>query len=94
MPLTKEDVEKVAQLAHLNLTSQEVELFREQLSAVLEYAVRLQEVTDPPPPLPQTTDSRLREDQPAPGLTHEEILANAPDQAGGRFRVPPIFDTP
>lgn len=94
MPLTKEDVEKVAQLAHLNLTSQEVELFREQLSAVLEYAARLQEVTDPPPPLPQTTDSRLREDQPAPGLTHEEILANAPDQADGRFRVPPIFDTP
>jgi aspartyl-tRNA(Asn)/glutamyl-tRNA(Gln) amidotransferase subunit C len=41
MVLTREEVEHIADLARLALTDEEKERFRQQLSAVLEYAARL-----------------------------------------------------
>lgn len=95
MSLTLKEVEHIAELARLDLSSAEKEQYREQLSAILDYAQRLQEVdTTAIPPtssvLPLSTE--LREDLPQPGLSVEETLQNAPDEKNGQFKVPAVFE--
>lgn len=95
MILTLEEVEHIAGLARLALTSEEKARYREQLSAILEYAARLQslDTTDIPPTssvLPAR--SVLRADLPRPGLSPETLLKNAPQAEEDQFRVPPILD--
>jgi aspartyl-tRNA(Asn)/glutamyl-tRNA(Gln) amidotransferase subunit C len=95
MTLTIEEVEHIAQLARLKLTSQEIERYRQQLSAILDYADRLQAVdTTGIPPTSSVLPDRsvLREDKARPGLSLEELLKNAPDTENGQFRVPPVLD--
>ncbi len=94
MALTREEVEHIAQLARLELTDEEIERYREQLSDVLDYVARLQglDTADIPPTasvLPPRTV--LREDEPRPGLPRDEVLANAAETENGQFRVPPVF---
>ena len=94
MPLSREDVIHIAELARLELTDEEVARYQEQLSAVLEYFAKLQGVnTEGIPPTASVLPPRtvLREDEPRPGLSREELLANAPDVADNQFRVPPVF---
>ncbi len=94
MPLSREDVIHIAELARLELTDEEVARYQEQLSAVLEYFASLQGVnTEGIPPTASVLPPRtvLREDEPRPGLSREELLANAPDVADNQFRVPPVF---
>ncbi len=95
MPLTLKEVEHIANLARLELTDEEKAHYREQLSAILDYFSQLRELdtADIPPTssvLPQR--SVLREDEPRPGLTLEELLRNAPDAEAGQFRVPPVLE--
>lgn len=95
MSLTLKEVEHISELARLELTDEEKERYREQLSAILDYAQRLQEVdtSDIPPTssvLPLSTD--LRQDVPLAGLTPQETLQNAPDQKDGQFKVPAVFE--
>ncbi|MEZ4861017.1 MAG: Asp-tRNA(Asn)/Glu-tRNA(Gln) amidotransferase subunit GatC [Caldilineaceae bacterium] len=95
MHLTTDEVRHVAELAKLALTEAEIQEYTEQLSAILDYAARLQEVDTsgvPPTPyvLPLTTV--MREDVPAPGLSNAEALANAPDSDDGFFRVRAVFE--
>jgi aspartyl-tRNA(Asn)/glutamyl-tRNA(Gln) amidotransferase subunit C len=93
--LTVGDVEHIAELAKLELTAEEKELFRLQLSAVLEHATRLAEVdtsTVPPTATVQQLQNVLRADLVTPSLSQEETLANAPDQLDGCFRVLPILE--
>jgi aspartyl-tRNA(Asn)/glutamyl-tRNA(Gln) amidotransferase subunit C len=95
MHLTTEEVEHIARLARLELGEDEVERYREQLSAVLEYARRLQTVDTsgiPPTSSVLPPSSVLRPDQPRPGLPLEELLKNAPDHIKGQFRVPPVLE--
>jgi aspartyl-tRNA(Asn)/glutamyl-tRNA(Gln) amidotransferase subunit C len=95
MTLTIEEVEHIAQLARLKLTAQEIERYRQQLSAILDYADRLQAVdTTDIPPTSSVLPARsvLREDKARPGLSREELLKNAPDSENGQFRVPPVLD--
>ncbi len=94
MRLTPEDVRHVAELAKLSLTDEEVVEYAEQLSDILAYAERLSEVDTsgiPPTPFVLPLASVMREDEPEPGLTNEEALANAPDAADGFFRVKAVF---
>ncbi len=94
MRLTPEDVRHVAELAKLSLTDEEVIEYAEQLSDILTYAERLSEVDTsgiPPTPFVLPLASVMREDEPEPGLTNEEALANAPDAADGFFRVKAVF---
>ena len=94
MALSRADVEHIAELARLELTDEEVARYQEQLSAVLEYFASLQKVdTEGIPPTASVLPPRtvLREDNPRPGLSREELLANAPDVAANQFRVPPVF---
>ena len=95
MTLTKEQVEHIAHLARLKLTPEEIERYRAQLSAILDYAERLQSVdTSGIPPTSSVLPPRsvLRADKARPGLSLEELLRNAPDSKDGQFRVPPVLD--
>lgn len=95
MAISSEDVQHVARLARLELTDAEVELFRDQLSAVLERAQRIQSLplADVPPTAhPVPLQNVWREDVVQPCDDGEAILANAPDRDGEFFRVPRILE--
>ncbi|MFG0286244.1 MAG: Asp-tRNA(Asn)/Glu-tRNA(Gln) amidotransferase subunit GatC [Phycisphaerales bacterium JB039] len=89
--LTPEEVRKVARLAKLRLTEDEVEAERQRLGAVLEHARRLQslDLTDVEP-MAQVGDrpAALREDRPGPTLPVDESLRMAPRSAGPFLVVP------
>jgi aspartyl-tRNA(Asn)/glutamyl-tRNA(Gln) amidotransferase subunit C len=93
--LTVADVERIAALAHLELTAQEKELFTRQLTDVLAYAQQLQAVdTTGVPATSHVNRERVeRDDDPRPSLSVEAALANAPDAAldAGLFRVPRVI---
>ncbi|HEY9089880.1 MAG TPA: Asp-tRNA(Asn)/Glu-tRNA(Gln) amidotransferase subunit GatC [Anaerolineaceae bacterium] len=95
MTLTRKEVEHIAALARLELTAAEVERYSRQLSDILEYAERLQQVdTSHVPPTASVLPAalRLREDTPRPGLSIETLLSTAPQTDSGQFRVPPVLD--
>jgi aspartyl-tRNA(Asn)/glutamyl-tRNA(Gln) amidotransferase subunit C len=95
MSLTLEEVEHIAELARLELTEAEKARYREQLSAVLDYIARLQELdTENIPPTSSVLPARtpLRPDVPRPGLPLEELMKNAADTEQEQFRVPPVLD--
>ena len=93
MGLTHEEVEHIAELAHLALSERELALYQEQLSAILDYAARLQELdTDAIPPTATVLPLRtvLRDDEPAETLPREDALGNAPERRMDCFVVPPL----
>jgi aspartyl-tRNA(Asn)/glutamyl-tRNA(Gln) amidotransferase subunit C len=95
MAISREEVEHVARLARLELSEQEIELFREQLSAVLERAQRIQSVDlDDVEPTAHPVELRnvWRADVVVPPPESEAILANAPEREGSFFRVPRILE--
>ena len=95
MKLSLAQVEHVARLAQLTLSDQEKELFREQLSSILEYAQRLQQLdtsTIPPTATVLPLENVMRDDQVRPSLPLADVLANAPDTEDGYFRVPVVLE--
>ena len=95
MRLSTDEVRHVAELAKLKLTGDEVALFSEQLSQILEYAERLQEIDTsavPPTPYVLPVENVMRDDIPEPSLSNADALANAPDSDDGFFRVRAVFD--
>jgi len=95
MKLTKTQVEHVAQLAQLDLTDEEKEQFRAQLSAILGYAERLQQLDTsdiPPTATVLPLENVMRDDEIRPSLSPEEALSNAPAAQDGYFRVPLILE--
>ena len=92
--LSEEEVRKVAKLARLELGPEQVELYSEQLSSVLEHIENLQgmEVDSVEPmahPLPLS--NRLAEDVPGEALPLEAVLANAPRREGDFIAVPKVL---
>jgi len=88
-------VRKVAKLSRLELTEAEVEEFTGQLSAILEYMAKLNELdTTDVEPLAHCLpiSNVLREDQVKESLGTEATLANAPQRDGDFFKVPKILD--
>ena len=80
-------------LARLGLEPGDEEFYAEQLSGILGAIDRLHEVdTDDIPPTAQVVEivNQLREDEPRPCLTQDQVLANAPADENGFFRVPSI----
>jgi aspartyl-tRNA(Asn)/glutamyl-tRNA(Gln) amidotransferase subunit C len=95
MKLTLEEVEHIAELARLQLSEAEKSRYREQLSDILDYAARLQELdTSGISPTSSVLPERsvLRPDEPRPGLSVDELLRNAPAVDKNQFRVPPVLD--
>ena len=95
--LTIKEVEHIAELARLELTDQEKELFVGQLSSILDYVEKLNKVdTDGIEETSQVTGliNAIREDK-EEEVTKElinDILDNAPDKEGGLFKVKSVFE--
>ena len=95
MKLSREQVIAIAELAKLDLTEQEIEQYAEQLSAVLDYASRLEQLnTDDIPPTASVLPLQnvMREDVVRPSLPREKVIANAPAAIEGQFRVDAVLD--
>ncbi|MBN1681753.1 MAG: Asp-tRNA(Asn)/Glu-tRNA(Gln) amidotransferase subunit GatC [Anaerolineae bacterium] len=95
MKVDRQTVEHIAELAKLQLSETEIERFAEQLSDILNYAERLQELdTDAIPPTASVLplSNVLRADSAQPSLPRDEALANTADQAEGQFRVEAVLD--
>jgi aspartyl-tRNA(Asn)/glutamyl-tRNA(Gln) amidotransferase subunit C len=95
MSLTIQQVEHIADLARLNLSEEEKVLYRQQLSAILDYVARLQELdTSEIPPTSSVLPPRsgLRDDLPGDSLLTAELLSNAPDVEADQFKIPPVFE--
>jgi aspartyl-tRNA(Asn)/glutamyl-tRNA(Gln) amidotransferase subunit C len=93
--LSQKEVEHIAELAKLQLTDDEKSLYAEQLSAILDYADRLQQLdTDSVPPMTSAVplDTVLRDDEAQECLPPEKLLSNAPDTEQGMFRVNAVLD--
>ena len=91
--ITIKDVEHVAKLARLELTEEKKELYTKQLGDVLKYVDQMNEVdTSNVKPMAQVVDlvNVMREDVVHYDHTKEELMANAPDEENGFFKVPKI----
>ena len=87
------DVAKVARLARLDVTTEEIERMTVQLDGMLEHfadidALDLADVAPMTQPYPLV--NVFRPDVVQPCLDRDEVLASAPAAQDGRFRVPPI----
>jgi aspartyl-tRNA(Asn)/glutamyl-tRNA(Gln) amidotransferase subunit C len=100
MSVSEQDVERVAELANLELTSGEKASMLRDLNSVLDYFAQLNELdTTFVPPMAQVTDrleeavaQHLRQDEIAPSLSRERVLACAPDTDGVFFKVPKVIE--
>lgn len=95
MKLSSKDVLHIARLARLGLAESEIDMLGEQLSNILENFEVLKQVnTDDIPPTTQSgaLQSVMRDDEIAPSLTADEILANAPRREQGCFRVRAVLE--
>jgi aspartyl-tRNA(Asn)/glutamyl-tRNA(Gln) amidotransferase subunit C len=98
MALTEKDVRYVAELAHLELTEDEVKKFLPQLDSILQYMQKLNELdTAQVEPMAQVTyaaaeNPALRSDQPHPTFRQDEALGNAPESDAGCFKVPRVIE--
>lgn len=94
MAISEKQVEQVAHLARLKLTEPEKQLFTEQLTAIMEYVDKLNELnTEMVEPLHHILPvyNVFRKDEVRPGIPREEILANAPLVEDGQYKVPRII---
>ncbi|HEX6648689.1 MAG TPA: Asp-tRNA(Asn)/Glu-tRNA(Gln) amidotransferase subunit GatC [Pyrinomonadaceae bacterium] len=98
MPITQADIEKVAQLAHLELAEEELKTFGAQITAIVNYVEQLNELdtTNVEPAIGGLTPEGAgtdasRADEVTGSLGQKVALAEAPDAASGHFRVPKVL---
>ena len=94
MEISLDVVEEIAKLAKLELTPEQKKEMTCQLSRIITYIDKLNEVdTSAVPPTSHATGitCRLREDVIEPWLSQEEALANAPAKSKGYFSVPKVI---
>lgn len=95
-PLSLADVEHIAALAHLELTDEEKQLFRQQLADILAYAEQVRQIDTTGVPATAHVDSSHpaeRDDEPRPCLPVDEAIGGAPetDRKAGLFKVPRVI---
>ena len=93
--INKDEVRYIADLASLKLSEDEVEKFSKQLSDILDYVEKLDELdTEDIVPTAYTIPVKnvLREDKVKESLELEKVLQNAPEKQDNQFRVPKIMD--
>lgn len=92
--ITRDEVAHVARLARLELTDAELDVFTDQLAAVLDHAADVEALDVagvPPTAHPYPLVNVLRADQIVPSVDRAEVLAAAPAIEDNQFRVPPIL---
>ena len=95
MPLSREDVLHVAQLARIGLRAADVERFQGQLSHILDQfeVLRRIDTSDvPPTAFAVPLENVMRDDMVTPSCDVETVLANAPQREGDFFRVRRILE--
>lgn len=95
--VTQKDVEKIAELAHLELSDEEKKTFASQLDEILGYAERIDALdTEGVEPTSHALlrDDAFREDEEKPSLPSDEVLDTSPgknDKRDGLIRVPKVI---
>jgi aspartyl-tRNA(Asn)/glutamyl-tRNA(Gln) amidotransferase subunit C len=98
MPITEADIQKIAELAHMDITPDELKVFVPQIAEIVTYVEQLNEVdtrnVEPSlgglTPEGELTDPS-RDDVVQPSLGQQKALEEAPDAAFGYFRVPKVL---
>lgn len=98
--VTVEEVERVAELAHLELKPEETAPMLHDLNAILEYVAELNELdTSGVTPLAQVSElgdgnaaNKLREDVPRPSLDRATVMAETPETDQVFFKVPKVLE--
>ncbi|HSW39431.1 MAG TPA: Asp-tRNA(Asn)/Glu-tRNA(Gln) amidotransferase subunit GatC [Acidobacteriota bacterium] len=98
MSISREEAAKIAALARLHFSEEDLDAFTPQFQRILDYVEQLKEVDvediDPTSHVSLSSDFEkyiFRKDEVKPSLTAEESLAGAPDQKDGHFRVPKVI---
>jgi aspartyl-tRNA(Asn)/glutamyl-tRNA(Gln) amidotransferase subunit C len=100
MKISRQEAFRVAELAHLELSPEEVDTYRSQLDEILTYVAKLEEldVSSVQPmaqvlfPASGEAHPELRDDTPQPCDVAPVVLAQAPEVANPFFRVPKVID--
>jgi len=99
MPISEQEVEKIAALANLELTGEEKRAFTIQLSSIVTYMDKLNELdTSDVEPMShcgasaEEPDYAMRDDEVRPSIGQERALSNAPDPEAGFFKVPKVVE--
>lgn len=99
MKVTEQEVVRVAELAHLELTAEEIPHLAADLTSILEDVQRLNELdTSNVAPMTRIAGQSiapvevLRDDHVQPGVSREEAVGNAPESDGTYFRVPKVIE--
>ena len=98
MAFTEKDVRYVAELAHLELTEEEVKRFLPQIESILQYVQKLNELdTSAVEPMAQVTypgsqNASFRADQPHRNFSQDEALGERSGAGRGSFKVPRVIE--
>ena len=96
MSLTRKDVEKIAHLARLSITEQEMPVYVTSLSSIVDFVDELSRVqTGDVLPMAHPLDGqhqRLRTDRVSESDQHEKYQANAPAVQAGLYVVPRVIE--
>jgi aspartyl-tRNA(Asn)/glutamyl-tRNA(Gln) amidotransferase subunit C len=95
MPVSREELEHLCRLAHIELREDELDELGEQISRVIDHVAAVQAVpTDgvPPTAFAVPLDTVLREDEVRPSWPVGAVLANAPEREGHLFDVQALFE--
>ena len=95
MAITPDEVRRVAALARIAFTDEELAPFAAQLSAILDYVHQLDALDlDGVEPTAHVHDAvnAFREDAVRPSPGQDAVLANAPDREDGCFRVQKVIE--
>jgi aspartyl-tRNA(Asn)/glutamyl-tRNA(Gln) amidotransferase subunit C len=96
--VTVQDVERVAELAHLKLAAEETPRMQRDLNAILDYVAELNQLdTTGVAPLEEVSElgnfvGELRADVLVPSLPRAEVMAEAPETDGSFFKVPKVIE--
>ncbi len=94
MKITKEQVQHIAKLAHLEFDTDELSIFIEQLDSIFRYFDKLKELNteDIEPTFTiAALECIMRKDKVRPSLSEKESLKNAPEKEAGYFKVPKVI---
>lgn len=98
MKITEKEVRNIAELAHLNLSDDEIAAYQGDLEEILSYVDKLDELpTDDVEPMAQvlfegSEQAGLREDELEPSFDIDKALSNAPLAGAGQFKVPRVLE--
>jgi len=95
LKISREEVQHIALLARLGVDEADLEKFSVQLSDILENFEILQQIDTtgvPPTSHPVPLSNVMRDDMPVPSLPQAEVLANAPQEEDGYFRVRAVLE--